>query len=210
MTITGITEFSRSRCKIEIDDKFAFVLYKGELHQYGLQEGAGIGEEVYHLIIKEVLTKRARLRCMNLLQRREYTTSQLRMKLEEGLYPQEVIEDALSYVASFHYTDDLRYAVDYITSHESERSRRRIEQDLFRKGIGKETIEQAFGKWEALGGTQNEEKMIRELLDKKQYRPQTADYKEKQRMYAFLLRKGYNAEQIMHVLGSFDYESGEY
>ena len=85
--------------------------------------------------MQEVLPKRAKLRAMNLLQGREYTTAQLRTKLQQGYYPTEIIEQAIDYVAGFHYIDDLRYAVDYITYHEDSRSRRRIEQDLQGKGI---------------------------------------------------------------------------
>ena len=69
--------------------------------------------------MQEVLPKRAKLRAMNLLQGREYTTSQLRTKLQQGYYPPEIIEQAIEYVAGFHYIDDLRYAVDYITYHET-------------------------------------------------------------------------------------------
>ena len=37
MTVTRIEELSRSRCKIYLEDSFAFVLYKGELRSYGLK-----------------------------------------------------------------------------------------------------------------------------------------------------------------------------
>lgn len=202
MRVTGIAELSRTRCKIEIDHQFAFVLYKGELHLYHVKEGEELSEEDYHTIMKEVLPKRARLRSMNLLKSREYTAEQLRIKLRQGLYPEEIIEDAVAYVTSFHYIDDLRYAVDYITGHEDSRSRRRIEQDLYGKGISREVMEQAWNRWEALGGEQNEQAMIRALLEKKHYDPENADYKEKQKLYAFLVRKGYSGEQARRALGA--------
>lgn len=200
MTVTGITELSRTRSKVEIDHQFAFVLYKGELRQYHLREGEEIKESDYRSIMEEVLPRRAKLRCMNLLQSREYTTVQLRDKLRKGQYPENVIEEALDYVASFHYTDDLRYATDYIAGHEATRSRRRIEQDLFRKGISQDTMEQAFQKWQSLGGNQDELSMIQALLEKKNYHSDTSDYKEKQRLYAFCLRKGYSSDQIMKAM----------
>ena len=92
---------------------------------------------------------------MNLLTKREYTEQQLRRKLTDGFYPPEVIEEALAYVAGFHYTDDLRYAVTFITDHEATRSRRRIEQDLTRRGIDRRTLEAAWEEWESDGGTQD-------------------------------------------------------
>ena len=38
------------------------------------------------------------------------------------------------------------------------------------------------------------------LLQKKHYNPEQADYKERQKMFAFLMRKGYSGEQISKAL----------
>lgn len=200
MKVTQIVELSKSRSKVYIEQEFAFVLYKGELRLYHIREGEEITEKDYRTIMNEVLPKRAKLRAMNLLKSREYTTSQLRVKLAQGGYPEEVIQQALDYVASFHYTDDLRYAISFITYHESDKSRRRIEQDLSGKGISKETIAEAWLEWEQQGGVLNEQAMIAKLLQKKCYDPENTDYKEQQKLFAFLLRKGFSGEQIKKVL----------
>ena len=205
MTVTGIAEVSKSRSRIEIDHQFAFVLYKGELRQYHLREGEEVQESDYRTIMEEVLPKRAKLRCMNLLKSREYTTEQLKTKLRQGQYPEEIIAQAIDYVASFHYIDDLRYATDYITAHESTRSRNRIEQDLYRKGLSHTTIVQAFTEWQSQGGTQDDQSMIQALLTKKNYDPATADYKAQQKMYAYLLRKGHTSAQIRQALKTTDF-----
>lgn len=200
MKVTQIVELSKSRSKVYIDQEFAFVLYKGELRLYRIREGEELTEENYQTIIGEVLPKRAKLRAMNLLKSREYTIAQLRTKLAQGYYPENVIQQALDYVESFHYTDDLRYAVNYIIYHEDSRSRRRIEQDLLGKGITKEILEQAWTQWEEQGGTQNEAAIINRLLGKKHYDADLADYKEQQKMFAFLLRKGFSGEQIRKAI----------
>ncbi|MFQ9032927.1 MAG: hypothetical protein ACLR7F_13830 [Waltera sp.] len=57
-------------------------------------------------------------------------------------------------MAGFHYIDDLRYAVDYITYHENSRSRRRIEQDLQGKGIlchDRRSLAELEGEWRETG-----------------------------------------------------------
>ena len=200
MIVTAVEELGRSRSKIMIDGEFAFVLYKGELRLYHIREGEELDRRDYDAILTEVLPRRAKLRAMNLLTRWEYTEKQLRDKLREGYYPEKVIEEALGYVAGFHYTDDLRYAVTYITDHESSRSRRRIEQDLLGKGISRETLERAWAEWEDKGGSQDEGAMIRALLAKRSYDPDTADRKEQQRTYAFLMRKGFSGETVRRAL----------
>ncbi len=200
MVVTRIEELSKSRSRIYIEEEAAFVLYKGELRLYHVRQGEDLAQEDYETILGQVLPRRARLRAMNLLKSRDYTTKQLHDKLKEGYYPEDVITQALEYVAGYHYIDDLRYAVSYITGQESVRSHRRIEQDLIRKGIDRETLEQAWQVWEDQGGVQDEQSMIRKLLEKKKYDPEHADRKELQRLYAFLMRKGFSGEQIRKVL----------
>ena len=202
MIVTRTEPINKTKYAVSIDGEFAFVLYKGELRLYHIKEGEPLKEEDYRTIMGEVLPKRAKLRAMNLLQGREYTTSQLRTKLQQGFYPPKIIEQAIDYVAGFHYIDDLRYAVDYITYHEDSRSRRRIEQDLQGKGILAATIEEAWQVWRENGGKQDEQAMIRELLHKKHYDTEgETDWKERQKIYAFLARKGFSAEVIRKVIG---------
>lgn len=205
MTVTRIEEVTKSRVRIYIEEEEAFVLYKGELRTFHIREGEDVAQESYDTIMGELLPKRAKLRAMNLLKSREYTVKQLYDKLKAGGYPEEIIEEALAYVESFHYTDDLRYASAFITSHESTRSRRRIEQDLMTRGIGRETLEKAWREWEEEGGSQDEQAMIHRLLEKKHFHPQTADQKEKQRMYGFLIRKGFSGEQVRKAILADDY-----
>ena len=140
---------------------------------------------------------------MNLLTKRTYTTAQLRRKLEEGFYSEGVIEQALEYVASFHYTDDLRYATDYIDYRRSTMGRRRIEQELYRKGISQQTVEQAWLQCIESDGEEDESAVIKQLLRKKGYCFESADIGEKRRMFAFLVRKGFCTEQISKVLHNY-------
>jgi regulatory protein len=204
MTVTNITELNKSRSKVYIDGEFAFVLYKGELRLYHIKTGGAISEEDYHRILTEVLPKRAKLRAMNLLMKKEYTEHELRKKLNDGEYPEKVIDEAIEYIISYKYIDDLKYATDYITAHEDTRSRRRIEQDLINKGISKTTLERAWLEWEKLGGEQNEESMIKKLLEKRKYNPETADIKERQKTYTFLMRKGFNSDIVQKILKTYE------
>ncbi|MCH5275329.1 MAG: regulatory protein RecX [Lachnospiraceae bacterium] len=200
MMITELKEVSSSRVKVFTDERPAFVLYKGELLKYRLKEGEEIPSQVYEELFGEVLPKRAKLRCMNLLKSRDYTTEQLRKKLKLGFYPEEVIDEALSYVASFHYIDDLRYAEDFIHYNSSRKSRKRIENDLLNKGISKDTVQAAWAKWEAAGNLQDEDAQIEAFLLKKQFDASSADPKELRKMYAFLLRKGFSADKVQKHL----------
>ncbi len=194
MKVTQIEAVSASRVKVYLEEEFAFALYKGELRSFRIREGEEIEAGSYREIMEELLPRGAKPRAMNLLKGRAYTVKQLRDKLKTGGYPEKVIEEALEYVGSFRYTDDLRYAADFIRSHEGSRSRRRIEQDLLGRGIDRAVMEQAWSAWEDEGGSQDEEGMVSVLLEKKGFDREGADQKERQRMYGFLVRKGFSPE----------------
>ncbi|MCM1117829.1 MAG: recombination regulator RecX [bacterium] len=200
MTVTEIVELSKKRSRVCVDHELCFVLYKGELSQYGIAEGKELAEELYRKLFDELLPRRAKLRAMNLLQSRDYTESQLRDKLRDGGYPETVTAQALEYVKSFRYVDDLRYAGDYLTTFAGRKSLRRMEQDLQQKGIARTVIEQAVELWQEQCGGQDELQMACELLDKRHYDREASDRRQQQRMYNFLMYRGFSSDVIRKAL----------
>lgn len=200
MTVTELTELTRSRIKIKIDGEPAFVLYKGELRTYGIQEGQELAEEAYHEIMEELLPKRAKKRALNLLKNRSYTSAQLKEKLETGGYPEQISQEAVDYAASFGYVDDDRYAADFIEYNKETKSRMRIFMDLQRKGIPEPVIRE---KWESIVGDERQElekEQIIRWVNKKHFSPETATLQEKQRIMSFLYRKGFSIDNIRSAL----------
>ena len=199
MLVTQISEVTKSRCRVYLDGQFAFVLYKGELRRFQIKENQELSEESYREIMTQILPKRAKLRSMNLLKSRAYTEHQIREKLRQGFYPETVIDEALEYIKSFHYIDDRRYVKDYIVYHCESRSRGRIEQDLCRKGIGRDLIRVVYEE-DLEEELPDETVLIKKLLQKKNYDRDHADYQERQKMGAFLYRKGFSLEKIEKIL----------
>ena len=205
MIVTDITELSKSKYKIFIDDEFAFVLYKGELRRFRIEEDGEISESVYREIVEEVLPKRAKLRAMNLLKSHTYSEGQLMEKLLQGYYPKDIARLSVDYVASYGYIDDLRMSEEYIRIHLKDKSRMRIKQDLMRKQVDTETIEQAFLNCSDEGFVQDELAQIKKLLEKRGYDPKETDnIKTVSKHFSFLMRKGYNPDSIRKVMGDFE------
>ncbi len=200
MTVSGITELDKKRCRIYLDGEFAFVLYKGELKDYCIREGQELSQNAFDEITRVLLPKRAKLRAMNLLQKKDYTKKQLTDKLSEGLYPSEVIEEAIKYVESYKYLDDERFARDYIAYHMSTRSRNRIIQDLSSKGISKDVFMPVLEELYEEEGDDSEMDQIRKLLQKKHYDPENTEFKDKQKIIAFLMRRGFNMSDIRKAM----------
>lgn len=208
MTVTEILDISKKQCKIMIDYEFAFVLYKGELRLYGISLNSEISDENYHRIIDEVLTKRCKLRAMNLLKERAYSEKKLREKLTRSQYPLVCIDTAMEYVKSFGYINDLRMAQDYLFYHGKNLNRRQIFAKLMQRGIPEAVIREAYQTYCNSDEMVSEEELIHKQLQKKltcgldAYSPD-----EKNKLIKKLLYKGFSFDAIIHAMRTFLPES---
>lgn len=204
MTVTDIVEISKTRSRIFIDHEAAFVLYKGEIRSMHIKKGSTISDESFHHIMDELLVKRAKLRCLNLLKSRDYTRNQLVRKLKQGFYPETVIEDAIAYAASYGYIDDVKYAAAYINYAGGAKSKKQMVNDLQIKGVSKQDIETAFAQCEEKNILVNEEELIEKLLEKKHYKRNESTFEERRKIAVFLYRKGFSSDKIYKAVGLYE------
>ena len=196
MEITKIQALTKQKYRIFLDGESAFAVYKGELSRYHLEEGAVLPPEVYEELVNRVLKKRATLRAMHILERTDKTEAQLRRKLEESEYPKEAVESAIAYVTSYGYLDDRRYAEHYIEWKKQGKGKARLKMELVQKGISREIIEEVLESTD-FGETRE---MIRQIILKKRTTDIPMNEKEKQRIYGFLMRKGFSSSDILAVM----------
>lgn len=124
------------------------------------------------------------------------TEAQLRRKLEESEYPKEAVESAIAYVTSYGYLDDRRYAEHYIEWKKQGKGKARLKMELVQKGISREIIEEVLESTD-FGETRE---MIRQIILKKRKTDIPMNEKEKQRIYGFLMRKGFSSSDILAVM----------
>ena len=196
MEITKVQALTKQKYRIFLDGESAFAVYKGELSRYHLEEGAVLPPEVYEELVNRVLKKRATLRAMQILERTDKTEAQLRRKLEESEYPKEAVESAIAYVTSYGYLDDRRYAEHYIEWKKQGKGKARLKMELVQKGISREIIEEVLESTD-FGETRE---MIRQIILKKRKTDIPMNEKEKQRLYGFLMRKGFSSSDILAVM----------
>ncbi len=194
--VDKVEELSGGRCLVSLEDGRSFPLYRKELEQFAIREGEALAPGYEAEILGELLPRRAKLCAMKYLQRMDRTEQQLRRKLSELSYPEEIAEQAVAYVKGYHYIDDVRYAVNYIEYKKENKSMRLLEQELYRKGVSQEDFQEALRQIE----TPDEEQQIRDWLEKKRYSGEQADRGETERMIRFLLRRGYQLSSIRRVM----------
>ena len=193
MVVTNIESITKTKYRVYIDDEFAFVLYKGELFKYQIRKEEEISEETIERVKVEVLIKRAKLRAMHLLNAMPRTEQQLREKLTQNEYPEDVVETAISYVKSFGYINDEAYVRNFIISKKNSKSKREIVMLLGQKGLRGEIVDLIV---EEMYAEESELETIKEIMRKKRWNPSEMEEKEKQKMFGYLMRKGFSYEEI--------------
>ena len=196
MYVTLTEPVNSKKSRIYLDQEAAFIMYRREMMMYHISEGAELSEEQYKKILEETILRRAKMRCLNLLKTMDRTEIQLRQKLKQGEYPEEIIERAIEYVKGYGYVDDARYARQYVHCFCEKKSRYQIIQELMRRGIERGTIEQALEEISDI----DEMEQIQKWMEKRRFDPKNADRKEQQRFYGFLMRRGFSAESIRKAL----------
>ena len=197
MQVTKIESVTKTKFKVYLEEQFAFVLYKGELSRFKIQEGSELSQETVNQIKNEILVKRVKLRAMYLLNQMDRTEEQLRAKLKKDLYTDDLIAVAMAYVKSFGYIGDYNYAKRFVETKSNSKSKAEIKMLLLQKGISKGIIEETL---EAYYSDATEDAAIRRILEKKHFSAENATDLEKKKMMEYLMRKGFHYDEIRQVI----------
>ena len=141
--------------------------------------------------------KQAKLKALSLLTDMDRTEAQLRQKLKQKSYEDDVVEQAIDYVKSFGYIDDAKYAERFIENRKKTKSRQEISALLSQKGVKRELITEALA---ACYTSEDAVEAIRYLADKKHYSLEASTDVEKKKICDYLLRKGFYYEDIRQVI----------
>ncbi|MBO5082728.1 MAG: regulatory protein RecX [Lachnospiraceae bacterium] len=144
---------------------------------------------------------------MKLLQSKDYTETEIRSKLRGDGYPENVIKIAVEYLYSFHYLDDARYAEAYYRSRCVRKSKKQIIMELQQKGVNKELIIDTLESVCSDSPEEDELQCISKLLAKRKYNDNEADITEREKVKAYLFRKGFQIDNINSCMRNFDWKN---
>ena len=189
----------KGKYRAVFDNGVSCVLYRSEAARFSLKTGSFLNEEQYSTLIEEIIGKRAKRRAMHILEQMDRTEHELREKLTKSEYPEECTDAAIEYVKKYKYIDDERYAFNYVRFHQEKLSKQQLTVKLSQKGVNKELITAALeSEYEA-----DDEEKIRTLLEKKHYDYEKMDRKECNRVYQYILRRGFKSNDILKVMRGF-------
>lgn len=205
MLVTGITELTKKKVKVEFDHQFTLVLYKGELNLFHLKENAEVEDILINEIETKVLKKRAIKYAMHLLQKKDYTVKELTDKLLHAGYTDTCAAHALEYVSSYGYVDDRRYAVHYLEAYSDRKSMKKMQLELRQKGISDELFAQAQDEAEI----KNETDTLRYFAEKKARSLDLTQEKDRQKLLRFLVGRGFAYPAVKDVMEELDIVQNE-
>jgi regulatory protein len=139
---------------------------------------------------------------LNLLGARPYSTSALRKKLIQKEYERADADHAIDRLVDNGLLDDRKYAEQFARSKivTTGASKRRVQQDLYRKGIKGELATNAIAN--VIEQEEIDPAAVIERVAKKKL-AQLGDLEPlviRRRLFAFLARRGYELEEIKSVV----------
>lgn len=196
MMVVSIEKLDQKRSRVLLDQDLALILYPQDLRRFSLMEGSELGEETYRKLVNQVLKPRARERLLKILTVSDKTEKQLRDLLQREGYPEEVTEDALTMVKTYHYIDDEAYARRYIASQGKKKSSRQLMADMQKKGFSRELTEELLRE----NPVDEQEQIERYLVQKGISFGDDIDQEAYRKLMGKLARKGYSYDAITQVL----------
>ena len=139
---------------------------------------------------------------LNLLSARPYATRALHRKLIQKDYPAADAEDAVRRLVANGLLDDAKYAEQYARSKilSTGASKRRLTQDLYRKGIKGDVASTAIAN--VIADEEIDTAAVIESVARKKL-AQLGDLEPlvlRRRLFAFLARRGYDIDEIKAVV----------
>ena len=129
-----------------------------------------------------------------LLSLRDRTKKELQQKLNEKYRNSRMVEKSVLKLVELGYINDKEYAVSYIMSRKY--GKQRITYNLMQKGIGRETIEEAYFSIEEEYEKNIEDEKLEKAIEKN-------IKKEENKLIQYLVRQGFSLNKILSKYKEF-------
>lgn len=203
--VTAITASPRAagRFDILIDAAPVARLSIQGIERLGLQVGADVDELFAAKIAVEATVSRAYDRAMMMLAARGRASGELKRSLVRKGEAPEVVGEVVERLTRAGFLDDASFARQFTRwkTGGAALSRRRIEQELTRRGVDRQTAAEAIAETFAEENV-DERATIQQAAEKKlRTLTNVDDLTRRRRLYSYLARRGYDADAISDVVG---------
>lgn len=204
MMLTAAEPRPKSLTALFIDGEFAVNLDTETFLKSGLHAGDDLTDERLHELIQAGEVRRAEQKAFYLLGFHAHSQKELEQKLSRSV-SKETARQAAQRMAELGYVNDEEYARSLARGLFERKgfAAARVRQELMRRGIDRETAEQA-----AADAAPEPAEKIRQILERK-YAGILGEEKGRRRAAAALQRMGYRWDDIRSVLKEFTVDEDE-
>ncbi|ENZ36111.1 MULTISPECIES: recombination regulator RecX [Clostridium] len=199
ITKIEIQKKNKERVNIYLDEEYAFSISAELVYKENLKVKDVVDIEK----LKSVADKESYLRCKNsalkIIERSYKTEKEVIEKLQMKGYEQNHIEASIEFLKEYKFLNDDYYAEAFIKDKLNSKGSQRIKQDLIKKGIPRDKIEEKLEGIDKIA----EKNTARVLANKKLRIIQKSEndtYKISGKLYRFLISKGYTYDVVKEVV----------
>ncbi len=204
MTITKIEKQKNDekRYSIYIDNNFSFGLDEQDLIYFKLKELNEISQERYNYIMEYVVYSKAKDKAFRFLGYKARTEKELKDKLNNEGYPEEIIIKIIELFKYYGYINDEIYAKGHINNRLKFKpmGKKLLKYELLKKGVDNDIIENTINNLEI-----DELDIVTKLIEKKTKNKSEFTQKDKEKLYNYLLRKGFNYDIINKAIKTINF-----
>lgn len=199
MELTAAEPRRRGLIQLYLDGEAAVKLDTQVFLQSGLKPGDQVSDQELFELIQASDARRAQEKALYLLEYRNYSKRELTEKIARTAASREAAQAAAGRMEELGLIDDRRFGEDYARELFSRKGygARRAAQELRRRGIGQELIQELLAEYE---DPERAGEAIRRVLEKK-YPGWREDEKVRRRAFAALQRLGYSYQEVREAMG---------
>lgn len=199
ITKIEIQKRNKERVNIYLDGEYAFSINAELVYKENLK----VKDEVDIDKLKSVADKESYIRCKNsaikIIERSYKTEKEVIDKLRLKGYEDKHIDSSIKFLKEYNFLNDNYYAEAFVRDRLNTKGSQRIKQDLMRKGISKDIIEEKISDID-----KNAEKDVARKLAEKKIgiikKSENDIYKISGKLYRFLISKGYTYDIVKEVV----------
>lgn len=194
MSVLTMRPGRENKVHLLLDGEYAMTVDGDFVAFTGLYENMELDDEALTSLEREVNARRAFNKASELLARRDHSEKELREKLRQKGFA-DGADAAIEKLRGYGYVDDARFAARYAAELQrvKQYGRKRIEQELFRKGVDRAVIA------ETLDAMTFDADDLAALIERK-YLSQLNTEKGVAQTVAALQRRGYGFREIRDAL----------
>lgn len=142
---------------------------------------------------------------LKVIEFKDRTEKEIREKLTQKGYDENIIEDEIVFLKNYGFINDLRYAERFISDaiNLKKWGKARIRAELLRKGVDREIIDNAV---EDAFMVVDDDRLLNEM-QRRFKNSDLSNIKERTRIFNFYMRRGFSPDEIkgaMNSMCSFD------